>query len=187
MAARTIAEVGINRQLISASHSPYSMLASQRSSRGLKYQAHRYHRRFFTRRTVRSIPGSSNKQWIVTAGMICSALTTATLANGWTLGKIGSQHLLLHPFAELKAHASRSTDDCGLNTSQTPKKIVLASQSPRRRELLSALGFDFEVRSQNVDETVDPGFPAREVALHLARKKAAAAVPNVCGRNIVKD
>ena len=53
-------------------------------------------------------------------------------------------------------------------------RLVLASQSPRRREMLAALGFELELRPADVDETVVPGEPAREYALRLAREKARA-------------
>ena len=39
----------------------------------------------------------------------------------------------------------------------SPPKIVLASGSPRRREILESLGFDIEVRPAAVDETPLPG------------------------------
>lgn len=55
------------------------------------------------------------------------------------------------------------------------KKIVLASQSPRRKELLRQAGFSFEVRPVEVDESYPDGLPAREVAGYLAEKKAMAA------------
>lgn len=37
--------------------------------------------------------------------------------------------------------------------------IVLASKSPRRKELLSLLGVDFKVASAGVDETIDERLP----------------------------
>lgn len=55
------------------------------------------------------------------------------------------------------------------------KKIVLASQSPRRRELLKQAGIPFEVRPVEVDESFPPSLPASEVAGYLAEKKAMAA------------
>lgn len=55
------------------------------------------------------------------------------------------------------------------------RKIILASQSPRRKELLSAAGFSFEVRPVDVEETYPPELPAAEVAAYLAEKKAMAA------------
>ncbi len=56
----------------------------------------------------------------------------------------------------------------------TPR-VVLASASPRRRELLARLGIDAVVRPSDVDETTLPGEePAAHVA-RLARDKAHAA------------
>lgn len=54
-------------------------------------------------------------------------------------------------------------------------KIILCSQSPRRKELLSALGFDFEVRTlSGIDESYPAGLSHQATALHIAGKKAAA-------------
>jgi septum formation protein len=53
-------------------------------------------------------------------------------------------------------------------------RLVLASQSPRRREMLAALGFSLEVRPADVDESVVPGESAREYVLRLACEKARA-------------
>ncbi len=55
------------------------------------------------------------------------------------------------------------------------KKLLLASASPRRRELLQAAGFDFEVQAVEVDESFPPELPVDELAAFLARKKARAA------------
>ncbi len=55
------------------------------------------------------------------------------------------------------------------------KKIILASNSPRRRELLAGLGFDFEVRVKNgIDESYPARVPVQEVAEYISRKKARA-------------
>ncbi len=53
-------------------------------------------------------------------------------------------------------------------------RLILASQSPYRRELLGRLLPDFGTLSPQVDETRRPGEPPRELALRLARLKAAA-------------
>ena len=37
------------------------------------------------------------------------------------------------------------------------KKIILASASPRRRELLATAGIDFEIRTAEVDESIPEG------------------------------
>jgi len=54
-------------------------------------------------------------------------------------------------------------------------KLVLASGSPRRREILAALGLVFEVRPTGADETPREGERAPELALRIARAKCEAA------------
>ncbi len=53
-------------------------------------------------------------------------------------------------------------------------RIVLASSSPRRREILASLRLAFEVRPSDVDETLRAGEDPYEAAERLAREKAAA-------------
>ena len=54
-------------------------------------------------------------------------------------------------------------------------KIILASNSPRRRELLAGLGIEFEVRVlPGIDESYPASMPAAETAEYIAGKKAAA-------------
>jgi len=52
--------------------------------------------------------------------------------------------------------------------------LVLASASPRRRDLLSQLGLSFAVVAPDVDETPRPGERAVELVRRLAVDKAAA-------------
>ncbi|MGA7410657.1 MAG: Maf family protein [Bryobacteraceae bacterium] len=52
--------------------------------------------------------------------------------------------------------------------------LILASASPRRRELLSAAGIDHRVRIPHVDETQLPGEEPVEYVQRLARAKASA-------------
>jgi septum formation protein len=52
--------------------------------------------------------------------------------------------------------------------------VILASASPRRRELLSLVGIEHEVRPANIDETYLAGEAPREHAERLAREKAVA-------------
>jgi len=54
--------------------------------------------------------------------------------------------------------------------------LVLASASPRRRELLSGLGVAFTVRPVDLDESPRPGEAPNAYVLRLAREKAAARV-----------
>jgi septum formation protein len=55
-----------------------------------------------------------------------------------------------------------------------PPRLVLASASPRRRELLHQLGIALDVRPTDTDESVHPGEPARDYVLRVAREKARA-------------
>jgi len=51
--------------------------------------------------------------------------------------------------------------------------IILASHSPRRRELLAGLGLPFEVHVlKDIDESYPVELPVSEVALYIAKKKA---------------
>ncbi len=53
-------------------------------------------------------------------------------------------------------------------------QLILASQSPRRRELLGLYGLPFTVKAADIDETMDPaGLPQQEVA-RVSRRKAMA-------------
>lgn len=54
-------------------------------------------------------------------------------------------------------------------------KIILASNSPRRRELLKGIDVDFEVRVlSGIDESYPPTLPVEQVAGFISRKKADA-------------
>ena len=54
-------------------------------------------------------------------------------------------------------------------------RIVLASNSPRRKELLAGLGIPYDVSVlQGIDESYPDDLPANEVAEYIARKKAKA-------------
>lgn len=54
------------------------------------------------------------------------------------------------------------------------RPLILASNSPRRQELLKAAGFTFKVRTKDVDESYPGDIPLQEVAKFLAQKKAEA-------------
>ncbi|MCS3737264.1 septum formation protein [Mucilaginibacter dorajii] len=57
---------------------------------------------------------------------------------------------------------------------QSIPKIILASKSPRRQELLRLMDLDFEVVLKEVDESYPDGLTPQEVAVYIARKKAEA-------------
>ena len=56
-----------------------------------------------------------------------------------------------------------------------PLPLILASQSPRRRELLATAGIPFTVRVREVEEIRAPGEPPDAYARRLAYAKAEAA------------
>ena len=62
-----------------------------------------------------------------------------------------------------------------------PDKIILASQSPRRKQLMEMAELEFEIIIADVDETNPPGMPGEFVPEFLARKKADAVT------HLVKD
>jgi septum formation protein len=56
-------------------------------------------------------------------------------------------------------------------------KLILASESPRRRELLALAGFQFSVRARPIAEVRKPGETPVHYARRLALEKASAASP----------
>lgn len=54
------------------------------------------------------------------------------------------------------------------------KKLILGSKSPRRSELIGALGFEFTIRTKETDESYPSNLAAKDVALYVAKKKADA-------------
>lgn len=54
------------------------------------------------------------------------------------------------------------------------KKVILASKSPRRQELLRLMDIDFRVVLKEVDESYPAGLSPEEVAVYIATKKAEA-------------
>jgi septum formation protein len=61
-------------------------------------------------------------------------------------------------------------------------KLILASASPRRAEVLRDAGIAFEVCASHVDETRRPGESAQAMVARLAEAKARAAVAQLRGR-----
>ncbi len=65
------------------------------------------------------------------------------------------------------------------------KKIILASKSPRRKQLLEQAGFNFTIHALDVDESFPDDMPKVEVAPYLARKKAQAAKEEVLTKDSI--
>jgi len=58
--------------------------------------------------------------------------------------------------------------------SSSMKKIILASQSPRRKQLLEWAEVPFDVIIQSTDESYPAGLSVQDIAIHIARHKALA-------------
>jgi septum formation protein len=56
------------------------------------------------------------------------------------------------------------------------KKIILASRSPRRKQLLEWAELDFDILVKETEETYPPDMPVSEVPVFIARQKAQAAL-----------
>ena len=57
-------------------------------------------------------------------------------------------------------------------------KIVLASNSPRRKELLTGLGIDYEVRTlPDIDESYPDDLEGGDIPLYISKEKADAYKP----------
>ena len=52
------------------------------------------------------------------------------------------------------------------------ERIVLASQSPRRKQLLEWAEIEFDIIVQQTDESFPPGIALEELAIYIAREKA---------------
>lgn len=64
-------------------------------------------------------------------------------------------------------------------------RLILASSSPRRAEILAALGIPFEISPADIPEILVPGETGSEAAARLAREKAAAAAVRHAGEWIL--
>ncbi|AXY74481.1 septum formation protein Maf [Paraflavitalea soli] len=54
------------------------------------------------------------------------------------------------------------------------QRVVLASQSPRRKQLLEWAEIPFDIIVRSTDETYPPGLPTDAIPVHIARQKALA-------------
>ena len=63
--------------------------------------------------------------------------------------------------------------------------IILASKSPRRRELLERLGLDFTVLTEDIDETMDPDAPLEREIARVSEAKARAVQGSVGPEDLI--
>lgn len=64
-------------------------------------------------------------------------------------------------------------------------KFILASSSPRRRELLASLGITFDVLKPDIDEDQHPGEQPLDYVRRLSAEKAAAVVQQISDSAII--
>jgi septum formation protein len=65
------------------------------------------------------------------------------------------------------------------------KKIVLASKSPRRKQLLESIDIPYEVRTLDVPEDFPPALQAGEIPLFLSKLKASAFKETMAENEII--
>jgi MAF protein len=70
-------------------------------------------------------------------------------------------------------------------TSTNSKRIILASGSPRRREMLGWIGLSFDLVKTDIDETYQPGEMASAYTVRLSQTKAQAARDRVSGEGLI--
>ena len=64
-------------------------------------------------------------------------------------------------------------------------RVILASSSPRRRQLMEQAGIPCEIIVSDVDENIDGGVPAHQQVKELASRKARAVRENIEGEAII--
>ena len=64
-------------------------------------------------------------------------------------------------------------------------KIVLASKSPRRKELLSLLDLDFQIITADIDETIDPALSVVDEVARISYQKAVAVANGLSGDTVI--
>lgn len=70
-------------------------------------------------------------------------------------------------------------------TADMENKIILASASPRRRELMMLITDEFEIITADVDETIAEGTSPEDAVMQLSFKKAQAVSENHKGRLVI--
>jgi len=64
-------------------------------------------------------------------------------------------------------------------------RIILASRSPRRQQMLTELGLEFDVVVREYDEVYPDCFTGKEIAEYIAREKAASFQNEINDNEIV--
>ena len=64
-------------------------------------------------------------------------------------------------------------------------QLILASQSPRRHQMLKELGLDFKIQTKDVEEVYPDHLKGEEIPVYLAKLKAEAFVLNMNEKELV--
>src|ERR1035437_4134705 len=64
-------------------------------------------------------------------------------------------------------------------------EIILASKSPRRKQLLSELGIKFRVKSMDIPEDIPEGMGMTEIPIYLAELRANSFIPHLKENHLV--
>lgn len=64
-------------------------------------------------------------------------------------------------------------------------KIVLASKSPRRKELLGLLDLDFQIITADIDEAMDPSLPVTDEVARISYQKAVAVASGLASDTVI--
>ena len=64
-------------------------------------------------------------------------------------------------------------------------QLILGSKSPRRKELLALLGYQFEIRTKETDESYPETLSIEEIAPFIANKKARDLLPTLTTDEVI--
>ncbi len=65
------------------------------------------------------------------------------------------------------------------------RPIILASKSPRRSQLLREMGFEFEVKTMDIEESYPSSLKTEDIAAFLAEKKAKGSKSLITGNEVL--
>lgn len=63
--------------------------------------------------------------------------------------------------------------------------LILGSKSPRRKQLLEDMGFDFEIRTKDTDESFPADLAVEKIPEYIAKKKADALIDSISSEDIL--
>jgi septum formation protein len=64
-------------------------------------------------------------------------------------------------------------------------QLILGSKSPRRKELLALIGYQFEIRTKETDESYPETLSIEEIAPFIANKKASDLLPTLSTDEVI--